>query len=977
MRFKNLAAVVASLVAIVDLVSPVAGKSTRPSPTPAPSVPPAPAIVAPANGASLVQPITLDWNSVSAAGGPIGSYTWQVSATSGFTSIIASGFTDMESDPSIPTRTDARLSGLPNGTYFWRVKDTQLTGGATGSVDSPWSAVWSFTVTGLGPAPATPSFTTPANNAQFHVRESFKIQWTAVPGAHHYILEADDEPTFSYPLNLMLSPLNFGTQSGGLWGNALTAYYRVRAVSADGVCSLPSAPIKVQITNAAPVPAGVSQVSPVDGASVQLPFFFDWSDTPNPQVPGYELSVNTSSSFAIGSDVLTITPTRSDYMVTRDLLAPGNYFWRVRAWHGDVAGPWSAARTITVTAPIVSPDVNLFAILAEPVNAFGGNVAHARVMLDNPAPAGGATITIATDIPQVNLPANTITVPAGRTDATIANIATGPVPNDGVSIGIIGDLFAGYGNGRGQNSFGVLPIFYGTSLSNESVVGGTSVTGTITLQSPAPSGGITITLVSSDTNLVDPPPTLFIPEGATGADFTIPTMPVSEAKRVIIESGTDIDGYRAPQVWLTLTPAGSPPPPASLSSLTLSQPSVLSGATVTGTVRLTSPAPAGGAVVTLEASMEGEVIAPASVTVPAGSISADFTTTPAPETPFPRWVMLQAHYGTSGGSQARILGVDPAPGAPTLLAIGPAGHDVIGGTSARGSVALVIPAPAGGAVVNLSTDNPTYIHVPATVAIAEGNSAASFTIDTSAVSTYPTGGNVTASVGGVTKSIFVTIHPDPNAPPILQSVSLSPTTGTGGNNVTGTIFLNSPAPAGGIEATLSTTNLVAKPQSTVTVPAGQTSVNFTVTTSAVSTNTTVTITAIIGSASQSASMTVTRSTAPTPTPEPTATPAPTATPSPTTTLGAPSQISPAADSRFLPGTNITFDWSDVSGAANYTIQISDQDSFSPLIVNQNVSASQFSTSSLPTKTMWWRVRANDASGKAGAWSAARRFEVKS
>lgn len=374
---------------------------------------------------------------------------------------------------------------------------------------------------------------------------------------------------------------------------------------------------------------------------------------------------------------------------------------------------------------------------------------------------------------------------------------------------------------------------------------------------------------------------------------------------------------------------------------------------------------------TLGASMEGQVIAPSSVTVPAGSLSADFTTTPAPETPFPRWVMVQGHYGTSGGSQARILEIDPAPGAPTLLAIGPAGQDVMGGNPARGSVALIIPAPAGGAVVNLSTDNPTYIHVPPTVSIAEGNSAVSFTIDTSTVSTSPTGGNVTASAGGVTKSIFVTIHPDPNAPPILQSVSLSPTTVTGGNNVTGTIFLSSPAPAGGIEATLSTSNLVAKPQPTVTVPAGQTSVNFTVTTSAVSANTSVTITAIVGNASQSANMTVTRGAAPTPTP------APTSTPVPTTTLAAPSQVSPGADSRFPPGTNVTFDWSDVSGAATYTIQISDQSSFSPLIVNQNVTASQFSTSTLPAKTMWWRVRANDASGKAGAWSSTRRFEVKS
>jgi hypothetical protein len=45
-------------------------------------------------------------------------------------------------------------------------------------------------------------------------------------------------------------------------------------------------------------------------------------------------------------------------------------------------------------------------------------------------------------------------------------------------------------------------------------------------------------------------------------------------------------------------------------------------------------------------------------------------------------------------------------------------------------------------------------------------------------------------------------------------------------------------------------------------------------------------------------------------------------------------------------------------------------------VNQNVTASQFNSSTLPIKTMWWRVRALNGSGIAGNWSAARRFEVK-
>src|SRR4029434_7654574 len=272
-----------------------------PTPPPSSSAPPAPVLAAPANGVSLVQPITLDWNAVSDPDGPIGSYTWQIATTSAFTTIIASGFTNMDSDPSVPTRTADKVSGLPNGTYFWRVKASQLVGGATGFVDSSWSPVRSFTVTGLGPAPATPSFITPANNAQFHVRESFNIQWSSVVNAQYYLLEADDEPTFSYPFNLTLSPIYFGTQSGALWGNPLTVYYRVRAVSSDGVRSLASATRTVQITNAAPIPAGVSPVAPASGATVRLPFFVDWTDTPNPQIPGYDLEFNTSPNFRLAN----------------------------------------------------------------------------------------------------------------------------------------------------------------------------------------------------------------------------------------------------------------------------------------------------------------------------------------------------------------------------------------------------------------------------------------------------------------------------------------------------------------------------------------------------------------------------------------------------------------------------------------------------------------------------------------------------
>jgi len=145
----------------------------------------------------------------------------------------------------------------------------------------------------------------------------------------------------------------------------------------------------------------------------------------------------------------------------------------------------------------------------------------------------------------------------------------------------------------------------------------------------------------------------------------------------------------------------------------------------------------------------------------------------------------------------------------------------------------------------------------------------------------------------------------------------------------------------------------------VTVAAGASSATFGVNTSAVTANSSVTITATYGGVSRTTTLTVT--------------PASTST----SPLPAPSLISPAADARFSPGTSITFDWTDVSGAASYTIQIDDSDTFSaPLVVSQNTTGSQFTTSTLPTIRMWFRVRANSASGTPGSWSPARRFEVK-
>ena len=86
----------------------------------------------------------------------------------------------------------------------------------------------------------------------------------------------------------------------------------------------------------------------------------------------------------------------------------------------------------------------------------------------------------------------------------------------------------------------------------------------------------------------------------------------------------------------------------------------------------------------------------------------------------------------------------------------------------------------------------------------------------------------------------------------------------------------------------------------------------------------------------------------------------------------------AVERRSCPrGNTVVFDWDDVAGATSYTLQIDDASSFpSPYVLNTRVTGSTYATSTLPAKTLWWRVRAHDAAGNPGAWSVVRRLEVR-
>src|SRR5437660_1720899 len=144
------------------------------------------------------------------------------------------------------------------------------------------------------------------------------------------------------------------------------------------------------------------------------------------------------------------------------------------------------------------------------------------------------------------------------------------------------------------------------------------------------------------------------------------------------------------------------------------------------------------------------------------------------------------------------------------------------GTGAKNLQAMVPTASSGGSLTGISLNGSPIAFTTQTV---KGIQYAFFNASVGSYqATYATtGGSVT-----------------------LSSITLSPTSVTGGNSSTGTATLSGAAPAGGAVVTLSSSDPSAQVGSSVTVGAGANSATFGVTTTTVSSSTSVTITGTYG-----------------------------------------------------------------------------------------------------------------------------------
>ena len=267
-----------------------------------------------------------------------------------------------------------------------------------------------------------------------------------------------------------------------------------------------------------------------------------------------------------------------------------------------------------------------------------------------------------------------------------------------------------------------------------------------------------------------------------------------------------------------------------------------------GTITASVSAPPAGYTFALSSSDNKLAPVPASVKIAGGATTVSFTI---------------KHKSTASVSKITLKAARAGVTATKTLTLNPfqiqsfqvSPSSQVGGKTVSGLISLNDSVGTGNGPISIKlASSSTNAVVPSTSSVSAGKSTSSVTITTKPVA-LNTVAKVTASLGISSAESAVTLQA-----PTLLSVSVKPASvkGSASTVVTGTISLNSSAPAAGLVVSLSSSNssAVSVPV-TVKIPGGKSSVTFSVGHKKVMTQTAVLITAGLAGVSQSATLTVT------------------------------------------------------------------------------------------------------------------------
>ncbi len=371
------------------------------------------------------------------------------------------------------------------------------------------------------------------------------------------------------------------------------------------------------------------------------------------------------------------------------------------------------------------------------------------------------------------------------------------------------------------------------NLDSTSVLGGTVVTGHVTLTQPASPSGFRVK-VNTDNGTYAPFGTktqieAFVPPGAIRSNnFLITTKMHRGPGNIVARISTEKPGYPVRFQDLTIRPLDF--------TFTANPPGPVGGSeNFACNITLNEPAPTNGVTVNFTSSNTNAVVLPSSLKLNAGQTSLDFqgvTKSVTVATP----VTLTASVDTLPTPLVKTLNRTVNPLSISLV-LNPS--VITGGLNSTGTVTIGAPAGTGGVRIFLTSSNTSVAVVTSSIIIGAGNTQGSFNIPTFQVGN-DTNVTITARTpAGVTATAVLTVTA------LNLQVTVNPNSVTGGTeNTVGDVVISAPAQAGGTKVFLTSSNTAAaQVPANITISQGNTLGKFVITTSMVANNTTVVITA--------------------------------------------------------------------------------------------------------------------------------------
>lgn len=315
--------------------------------------------------------------------------------------------------------------------------------------------------------------------------------------------------------------------------------------------------------------------------------------------PSGGLTIKLSSSNSVATTPATVTvpsgSTSAVFTVTTGFVAK-NTTATIKATLSST----TKSAILSIAAPYSVKSMTL-----KPTSVVGGATSTGTITL-NQASNGTVVVYLSSDQPSVTVPGS-VSFASGKSSATFV------ASTDEVSEQTTAKITAT----TPINSVTAMltvnpPALTGLKLNPTTVSGGAASTGTVTIGTGAPSGGLNISLASNN-SAASVPPTVTVPEGKTTATFSVSTTTVSAKATAKITAGL---GNSSIGVTLTIDPT-------TIKSVTVAPSSVVGGTSATGTVTLNGDAGASGLTVSLSSSSTAASV-PASVTIAGGSNSATF-----------------------------------------------------------------------------------------------------------------------------------------------------------------------------------------------------------------------------------------------------------------------------------------------------------------------------------------------------------------